>query len=90
MLTWEMIFFKIMAIGQNQNKNWDPYYSLYNIKNGLAFSYFLSNLQEFIIRRNLGYLIGKLPEELQAFYYPIPQSKGVYLLDRITLIKKTI
>jgi hypothetical protein len=64
------------------------YYSMYNMNLGLAFSYFLSNLQEFIIRRATGYTIEELPGELSTFLYPIPEGKEAYLIDRIPLEKQ--
>lgn len=53
-------------------------YSIYNLQEGLAFSYFLSNLQEIIVRRSLNNYTDELPEELQSFYYPIREGKEVH------------
>lgn len=84
-------FLKLWSIGQNDNnelflsKISSPYYSMYDMKDGLAFSYFLSNLQEFIIRKATGYLKGQLPQEMEAFLYPIPEGKEAHLIERIQL-----
>lgn len=87
-------FLKLWPMGQNDDnelyssKIFTPYYSMYDMYDGLAFSYFLSNLQEFIIRRSTGYLKGKLPEEMESFLYPIPEGKEARLIEKIQLERK--
>ncbi len=87
----DRFFIKLWPVGQNCDNQFfstnigSPHYSLYDMEDGLSFSYFLSNLQEFIIRRVTGYLRAELPEELELFLYPIPEGKEAHLIDRIEL-----
>lgn len=76
-------FIKLWPVGQDDEQIEDPYYSLYEMQDGLAFSYFLSNLLEFVIRKKLGYFIEELPEELKSFFYPIPEGKERNLIKRV-------
>ena len=69
---------------RNANGFFYSKYSLYRMDVGLSFSYFLSNLQEIVIRRTTGY-INDLPESLQSFLYSIGEDKEVYLIDEICL-----
>lgn len=85
------LFLKLWATGQNDYNDAlltdisSPYYSLYDMNDGLAFSYFLSNFQEFVIRRATGYIKGELPEEMELFLYPMPEGKESQLIKRIKL-----
>lgn len=78
-------FIKLWPIGQNIEDLDLPHYSMYDMKEGLAFSYFLSNLQEFALRISTGYTKEELPEEMQSFLYPIPEGKEAHLIKRILL-----
>jgi hypothetical protein len=90
-------FIKLWPLGQDEeNKerflsenpaNYAPYYSLYNMDYGLAFSYFLSNLQEFIIRVATSNFDKELPKEMKGFLYPIEEGKEICIFDRIYLDK---
>lgn len=90
-------FIKLWALGQDEEGkerflsenpvNYTPYYSLYNMDHGLAFSYFLSNLQEFIIKVATSNFDKKLPKEMKGFLYPIEEGKEICLFDRIYLDK---
>ncbi len=80
-------FIKLWPIGQNDDID-VPHYSIYNMQDGLAFSYFLSNLQEFIIRKTKGFIEGTVPKEMEAFFYPIPEGKESRLIKRICLMSR--
>ncbi|MGG2197540.1 DUF6602 domain-containing protein [Paenibacillus validus] len=80
-------FFKLWQTGQNDQKIEPPYYSVYNLEESLAFAYFLSNIQDFMIRRANGNGSGELPKDMQSFFYPLPEGKEARLLDRIYLEK---
>lgn len=90
-------FIKLWPLGQDEEgkerflsenpANYAPYYSLYNMDYGLAFSYFLSNLQEFMIKVATSNLNKELPKEMRGFLYPIKEGKEICLLDRIYLDK---
>jgi len=67
--------------------NYAPYYSSYNMIDGLAFSYFLSNLQEFIIRVATNNYFKGLPKEMLRFLYPIKEGKEIRLSRKIYLDK---
>ena len=70
--------------------NYAPYYSLYNMDYGLAFSYFLSNLQEFIIKVATSNFDKEIPKEMRGFLYPIEEGKEICLFDRIYIDKDII
>jgi hypothetical protein len=88
-------FIKLWPLGQDEEGierylsenpiNYTPYYSLYNMEDGLAFSYFLSNLQEFVIKVATNNLDKELPKEMKGFLYPIEEGKEIRLFDRIYL-----
>lgn len=84
-------FIKFWPNGMSQEMNYSewrgepPHYSIYNMEEGLAFSYLLSNLQEEILRKVTGQYIENLTETLQAFFYPIPEGKEAHLVERIML-----
>ncbi len=90
-------FIKLWALGQDEEgkerflsenpANCSPYYSLYNMHFGLSFSYFLSNLQEFIIKVATNNFDKELPKEMRGFLYPIKEGKEICLYDRIYLDK---
>lgn len=82
-------FIKLWPVGQNDNSIDSPHYSVYDMQDGLAFSYFLSNLQEYLIRNATGYIEGGLPEEMNSFFYPIPEGKEAHLIKRILLRQQT-
>ena len=80
-------FLKLWPTGQQDRSIAEipPYYSLYDMQNELAIAYFISNLQEFILRYTARCFEGDLPEELGAFLYPIPEGKEIMLNGRISL-----
>ncbi|BBI33598.1 hypothetical protein KCTCHS21_29970 [Cohnella abietis] len=84
-------FIKLWASGVTHEKKHDewkgapPHYSFYNMQEGLAFSYFLSNLQEVIIRKLTGKYVEELSGALSAYFYPIPEGKEARLVERIEL-----
>lgn len=90
-------FIKLWPLGQNEEgkerflsenpADYAPYYSLYNMDYSLAFSYFLSNLQEFIIKVATSNFDKELPKEMKVFLYPIKEGKEICLFDRIYLDK---
>lgn len=88
-------FIKLWPLGQDEEKkrkylsdnydNYKPYYSLYKLDEGLAISYFLSNLQEFLIKKSTGTYKAELSEEMKAFLYPLQGGKEINLIDRAYL-----
>lgn len=88
-------FIKLWSLGQNEeNKerflsedsvDYESYYSLYDMKYGLTFSYFLSNLQEFVIKAATNNFNQELPSEMRGFLYPIQKGKEIFLFNRIRL-----
>jgi hypothetical protein len=93
-------FIKLWPLGQDEEgkerflsenpANYAPYYSLYNMDYSLAFSYFLSNLQEFIIKVATSNFAKELPKEMKGFLYPIEEGKEICLFERIYLSKNII
>lgn len=81
----EKYFIKLWESGQTPAAIEPPHYSIYKLEGGLAFSYFLSNLQDLIIRRARGYSIEKSSKEIESFYYPILNGKESHLIERILL-----
>lgn len=81
----KQFFLKLWESGQTPNIIGNPYYSIYKLRDGLAISYFLSNLQELVIRRARGYTLESLTEEIQSFYYPLPHGKESHLIEQILL-----
>lgn len=81
----DQYFLKLWETGQSPETIEPPYYSIYDLQGGLAFSYFLSNLQDLVIRRARGYSIKKSTNEIESFYYPIPNGKESHLIERILL-----
>lgn len=79
-------FIKLWPVG---NANEDPCisanYSMYRFEEGLAFSYFISNLQEIIIRNKSLEYTDDLPPEIQSFLYPIAEGKERRLLGKVYL-----
>lgn len=90
-------FIKLWPLGQDEEgkerflsekpANYAPYYSLYNMEDGLAYSYFLSNLQEYMIKVTASNFDKELSKEMRGFLYPIEEGKEICLLDRIYLGK---
>ncbi|WP_019849872.1 DUF6602 domain-containing protein [Desulfitobacterium sp. PCE1] len=90
-------FIKLWSLGQDQEESReylseDPtkyaaYYSLYKMQNDLAFSYFLSNLQECIIRVSTTNNNRNLPTGIDRFLYPIEGGKETCLFNRVYLKK---
>lgn len=88
-------FIKLWPLGQDQEEeqrflsdnptHYAPYYSLYNMEDGLAFSYFLSNLQEYMIKLAMSNFHKELPKEMQCFLYPIQEGKEICLFNRVYL-----
>ncbi|MCM3317168.1 hypothetical protein M3603_10965 [Rummeliibacillus stabekisii] len=76
---------KLWTSNPNYGYQTAPYYSLYNLSEGLAFSYFLSNLQEFVIRKVKGYSLEEQNLELHSFYYPLKEGKEAHLIGNIDL-----
>lgn len=60
-----------------------PYYSFYKLPSRLAFSYFLSNLQDSIIRKAKGIFIQN--KDIESFYYPLPEGKEASCLSKIPI-----
>lgn len=81
----ERYFLKLWKVGQNPLTIDSPHYSVYDLQYGLAFSYFLSNIQDFVIRKAKGHTAESLPEEMQSFFYPLPEGKESRLIKRILL-----
>ncbi|MFS1516394.1 DUF6602 domain-containing protein [Bacillus sp. SCS-151] len=81
----DQYFLKLWETGQSLDTIGPPYYSIYDLHGGLAFSYFFSNLQDLVIRRARGYTIEKSTNENESFYYPIPNGKESRLIERIFL-----
>ncbi len=91
-------FIKLWPLGQDEEgkerflsenpANYAAYYSIYDMDYGLAFSYFLSNLQEFIIKVATSNFDKELPKEMKGFLYPIEEGKEICLFNRIYLDKK--
>lgn len=90
-------FIKLWPLGQDEEGkerylsenpvNYAPYYSLYNMQDCLAFSYFLSNLQEFMIKVSTSNFDKELPKEMRGFLYPIEEGKDIRLFGRVYLDK---
>ena len=57
----------------------EPHLNIYDMKNDLALAYFISNLQEFILYRTTKPFLERMPEELLKLFYPIPETKAIYL-----------
>ncbi|RUT30486.1 hypothetical protein EJP77_11640 [Paenibacillus zeisoli] len=81
----ERYFLKLWKTGQNPQTIDSPHYSLYDMCDSLAFSYFLSNIQDFVIWKARGYTAESLPQEMQSFFYPLPEGKEAHLVKRILL-----
>ncbi|WP_340014049.1 DUF6602 domain-containing protein [Paenibacillus sp. FSL K6-1318] len=62
-----------------------PHYSTYDMQEGLAFSYFISNLQEEILRKSSDQYVEELSGSLRAFLYPLPEGKEARLVSRIEI-----
>ncbi|MGE7673478.1 DUF6602 domain-containing protein [Lysinibacillus sp. NPDC094403] len=76
-------FIKLWTANPNYDYITPPYYSLYSLSDGLAFSYFLSNLQELVIRKVKGYTLQEPNLELQSFYYPLKEGKEAHLIGKL-------
>lgn len=81
----DQYFLKLWETGQSSISIESPYYSIYDMEEGLSFSYFLSNLQDLIIKIARGYSMEKPSNDFDSFFYPIPDGKETRLLDRIYL-----
>ena len=79
-------FIKLWPTGQDTEVG-EPYYSIYNLNESLAFAYFISNLQEYVMRYMSGRFIGELPDVLNEFLYPLPEGKEGYLYKKVYLKK---
>ena len=62
----------------------EPHLNIYDMENDLALAYFISNLQEFILYRTTKPFLERMPEELLKFFYPIPETKEIYLFEKLT------
>ena len=62
----------------------EPHLNIYDMRNDLALAYFISNLQEFILYRTTKPFLERMPEELLKFFYPIPETKEIYLFEKLT------
>ena len=90
-------FIKLWPLGQDEEGkekylsenplNSVPYCSMYKMDEGLAISYFLSNLQEFIIKKATGIYKSGLSDQMKAFLYPLQEGKEINLVDRVYLEK---
>lgn len=84
-------FIKLWPLGVKNEEGkgeWEgepPHYSFYDMKEGLAFSYFLSNLQEITFRNVTGQYNEELPGALSSLYYPLKGGKDTRLVSRIEL-----
>lgn len=80
-------FIKLWPVGQMRENGGEqsPCYRLYNMENDLAIAYFISNLQEFVLRHSTGQYVEALPEELKNFFYPILGGKETQLCQEIKL-----
>lgn len=65
----------------------EAYYSIYKMPDKLAMGYFISNLQEFVYRYTKGRYLEELPDGLREFFYPLPEGKEPYLIEK-AYIKK--
>ena len=74
-------FIKLWPYNKDDNDNLYAEYSFYELSDGLGISYFLSNLQEAVLRRSIDRYIEPLEEHYQAIYYPIPEGKALYKID---------
>lgn len=79
----ENTFIKLWPHKMNSDGSFYAEYSLYDLYDGLGISYFLSNLQEFILRRQLNNYTHPLEEHYQSIYYPISEGKEVYKMGSI-------
>lgn len=86
------LFTRLWPLGQDEENQVaelkgfpEPYYSIYHMDDGLAYSYFFSNLQEHLIRLATGNLRTSLPDEMKVFLFPIENGKETGLLDRVYL-----
>lgn len=86
------LFVRLWPLGQDEENKADylsdfpePYYSIYHMDDGLAYSYFFSNLQEHLIRLATGNLRANLPNEMKVFLFPIINGKETGLLERVYL-----
>jgi hypothetical protein len=84
----ERYFLKLWPVGQNDQTIDSPHYSIYDMKDSLAFSYFLSNIQDFAIRKAKGYTADDIPEVMKSFFYPLLEGKESHLIKRISLEPK--
>lgn len=73
----EKTFIKLWPFKQDKEEHFSEY-SLYKLPGGLGISYFLSNLQEFILRRELQNYDKPLEKHYQDIYYPLPEGKEIY------------
>lgn len=81
------VFVKLWQTGQSANVE-EPYYSLYSMPESLAFAYFISNLQEYVMGHMTGGgFIDELPDVLNEFLYPLPGGKEDRLIRQINLKK---
>lgn len=88
------LFVRLWPLGQSEENNErylegfaEPYYSFYEMQDGLAYSYFFANLQEHLIRLATGRFRISLPEEMKGFLFPIEDGKETGLLNRVYLGK---
>lgn len=86
------LFVRLWPLGQDEeNKTGEikgvpePYYSVYQMDEGLAFSYFFSNLQEHLIRLATGNIKLDLPDDMKVYLFPLVEGKETHLKDRVYL-----
>lgn len=82
----EDTFIKFWPHNIDHDDNFFAEYSIYELKEGLGIAYFLSNLQEYLIRNELGEYSSVLDTHYTSLYYPIPEGKEIY--KKKSFIKK--
>lgn len=84
-------FTKLWPMGINNEetksewKGEPPHYSFYDMKEGLSFSYFFSNLQEIIFKSVNKQYDEDLPGALRSLFYPLQDGKEARLVETIEL-----
>lgn len=74
------------CLSEDQNK-YAAYYSLYKMPDDLAFSYLLSNLQEFIIKITPNNSNQNLPYNIKKILFPIEGGKNIFFFKKVYLQK---
>lgn len=79
----ENTFIKLWPYKKDHDEAFYAEYSLYKLYDGLGIPYFLSNLQEFILRRQLNNYIEPLESHYHSIYYPIVEGEEVHKIGSI-------